>query len=133
MQGAARLHEFIIKVAHPLEEHASKVYFHLHVVCVSFVFLYFCSAHLLHRFPKTYPTNTYATFTIQQPIKGLSHEQVSKLSNAIHAEAKVRKGSEAVHDVSFPLSFSSKSALGLAYANREGVATALHSPCRSVK
>lgn len=39
MQGAARLHEFIIKVAHPLEEHASKVYFHLHVVCVSFVSL----------------------------------------------------------------------------------------------
>lgn len=133
MQGAARLHEFIIKVAHPLEEHASKVYFHLHVVCVSFVSLNICSAHLLHRFPKTYPTNTYATFTIQQPIKGLSHEQVSKLSNTIHAEAKVRKGSEAVHDVSLSLSSPSKSALGLAYANKEDVATALRSSWRLVK
>ena len=31
MEGAARLHEFIIKVCHPDPEHASKISLHLHV------------------------------------------------------------------------------------------------------
>ena len=31
MEGAARLHEFIIKVYHPDPEHASKISLHLHV------------------------------------------------------------------------------------------------------
>ena len=31
MEGAARLHEFIIKVYHPEPQHASKINLHLHV------------------------------------------------------------------------------------------------------
>ena len=31
MEGAARLHEFIIKVYHPDPQHASKINLHLHV------------------------------------------------------------------------------------------------------
>lgn len=52
MQGAVRLHEFIIKVAHPLEEHASQVYFHLHVVCVFFIHLVLLPSSYVVQFPE---------------------------------------------------------------------------------
>ncbi|TFY73054.1 hypothetical protein EWM64_g10958, partial [Hericium alpestre] len=80
-KGAAKLQEFIIRVAHPDAEHASKVSFNLHVI-----------------FPKTYPVHAYPTFTIQQP-KGLSPEDVTKLSAAVHGEVKVHHGTEMVFQI----------------------------------
>lgn len=55
---------------------------------------------LIHyRFPKTYPALACPTFTIQRPIVGLKPHEVTKLSNAIHAEAQKNKGSEIVFQV----------------------------------
>ncbi|KAI0066910.1 Serine/threonine-protein kinase [Artomyces pyxidatus] len=81
-KGAVKLPEFILKISHPETAHASKIYIHLHIT-----------------FPKTYPTNAYPTFTIQQPIKGLTNEQITKLSNRIHTEAKQSKGAEMVFHI----------------------------------
>ena len=53
------------------------------------------------RFPKTYPTLACPIFTIQQPIVGLKPHDLTKLSNAVHAEAQSSKGSEIVFQVSF--------------------------------
>ncbi|KAJ3758340.1 kinase-like domain-containing protein [Lentinula raphanica] len=50
-------------------------------------------------FPKTYPIKATPTFTIQKPINGLSNEQVTKLSHAIHAEAQSHRGSEMVMEI----------------------------------
>ncbi|THH28609.1 hypothetical protein EUX98_g5583 [Antrodiella citrinella] len=81
-KGAARLPEFIIRVHHPDEQYADRVCFDLHI-----------------RFPKTYPTLAYPTFTIQRPITGLKPYEVTKLSNAIHIEAQNNKGSEIVFQI----------------------------------
>ncbi|KDQ55382.1 hypothetical protein JAAARDRAFT_37399 [Jaapia argillacea MUCL 33604] len=81
-KGAARLPEFIIKVPHPDNTFASKVYFHLHV-----------------KLPKTYPSIACPIFTIQQPIRGLGPDHITKLSSAIHAEAQSSKGSEMVFQI----------------------------------
>ncbi|KAI0320013.1 hypothetical protein OF83DRAFT_1275377 [Amylostereum chailletii] len=81
-KGAVRLPEFKIKVPHPDDRHATKVYVHLHTI-----------------FPKTYPTNAYPTFSLQQPIQGLTSQQVSKLSHAIHAEVKQYMGTEMVFQI----------------------------------
>ncbi|KAI0051565.1 Serine/threonine-protein kinase [Auriscalpium vulgare] len=81
-KGAAKLPEFILKISHPDSQHAAKIYFHLHTI-----------------FPKTYPTNVYPTFTVQQPIKGLTNDQITKLSNAIHNEAKQFRGTEMVFQI----------------------------------
>ncbi|CAL1710511.1 unnamed protein product [Somion occarium] len=78
-KGAPRLPEFIIKVHHPDETYAEKIYFHLHT-----------------KFPKTYPALACPTFMIQQPIAGLKPNEVTKLSNAIHTEALRNKGTESV-------------------------------------
>ncbi|KAF5357563.1 hypothetical protein D9757_013021, partial [Collybiopsis confluens] len=48
----------IIRVPHLNPDLAQKICFNLHVI-----------------FPKTYPTKTNPTFTIQKPITGLSNEQ----------------------------------------------------------
>ncbi|KAJ3727200.1 kinase-like domain-containing protein [Lentinula guzmanii] len=81
-KGAARLPEFIIRVPHLNPDFANKIYFNLHVI-----------------FPKTYPIKTNPTFTIQKPINGLTNEQVTKLSHAIHAEAQSHRGSEMVMEI----------------------------------
>ncbi|KIK54868.1 hypothetical protein GYMLUDRAFT_206162 [Collybiopsis luxurians FD-317 M1] len=81
-KGAARLPEFIIRVPHLDPDLAHKICFNLHVI-----------------FPKTYPTKTNPTFTIQKPINGLSNEQITKLSHAIHAEAQNHRGSECVMEI----------------------------------
>lgn len=81
-KAAARLPEFIIKVPHSDPQHADKIYFNLHVIL-----------------PKTYPTNAYPTFTIQHPIKGLSTDQITKLSAAIHTEVKNHRGTEMVFQI----------------------------------
>jgi len=81
-KGAARLPEFILKITHPDTEHATKIYFHLHTI-----------------FPRTYPTNAYPIFTVQQPIKGIPDDYVTKLSNFIQAEARQSRGTEIVFQV----------------------------------
>ncbi|KAH9923827.1 uncharacterized protein B0H18DRAFT_1013542 [Fomitopsis serialis] len=81
-KGAPRLPEFIIKVSHPDPEHTDKIYFHLHT-----------------KFPKTYPTIACPTFTIQQPIHGLKTNDITQLSNTIHAEAQKQKGEEMVFQI----------------------------------
>ena len=53
------------------------------------------------RFPKTYPTLACPTFTIQQPIRGLNNDQITKLAQAIHSEAQKCRGSEMVFQVCF--------------------------------
>ncbi|KIJ97967.1 hypothetical protein K443DRAFT_104703 [Laccaria amethystina LaAM-08-1] len=78
-KGAGRLPEFIIKVPHPDPDHASKVNVQLHV-----------------KFPKTYPLLACPTFTLQKPAKGLTNEQLTKLSQAINGEAQKQRGSEMV-------------------------------------
>ncbi|KAF8839726.1 Serine/threonine-protein kinase [Paxillus ammoniavirescens] len=81
-KAAARLPEFIIKVVHPDPCHASKVYFHLHT-----------------KFPKTYPTLATPIFTVQKPIRGLSHDVEAALSKLVHAEAQKLRGSEMVFQI----------------------------------
>ncbi|KAJ4467716.1 kinase-like domain-containing protein [Lentinula edodes] len=81
-KGAARLPEFCIRVPHLNPDFAKKICFDLHVI-----------------FPKTYPIKTNPTFTIQKPINGLSNEQITKLSHAIHAEAQMHRGSEMVMEI----------------------------------
>ncbi|TFK47428.1 Serine/threonine-protein kinase [Heliocybe sulcata] len=81
-KGAPKQPEFILKVVHPDESHADKIYFHLHV-----------------KFPKTYPLLAYPIFTIQKPIQGLTSSHVTKLAQAIHAEAQNQKGSEMVFQI----------------------------------
>jgi hypothetical protein len=53
-----------------------------------------------YRFPKTYPTNAHPLFTIQQPIKGISDDCATRLSNFIQAEARQSRGTEIVFQVS---------------------------------
>ncbi|EKM74744.1 hypothetical protein AGABI1DRAFT_109872 [Agaricus bisporus var. burnettii JB137-S8] len=81
-KGAARVPEFIIKVRHPDSKHADKINFSLNV-----------------RLPKTYPTLACPTFTIQKPVKGLTNEQVTRLSNEITREAQKCRGSEMVFQI----------------------------------
>ncbi|KAH8096907.1 hypothetical protein BXZ70DRAFT_945142 [Cristinia sonorae] len=81
-KGATRVPEFIIRVHHPEEQYAARVCFDLHV-----------------RFPKTYPALSTPTFTIQRPIVGLKPHDITKLSNAIYAEAQSNKGNEIVFQI----------------------------------
>ncbi|KAI9457648.1 kinase-like domain-containing protein [Lactarius psammicola] len=81
-KGAARLPEFVLKITHPDTEHAAKIYFHLHTI-----------------FPRTYPANAHPIFAVQQPIKGISDDYVTKLSNFIRAEAQRSHGTEIVFQV----------------------------------
>ncbi|KAF9561509.1 other/PEK/GCN2 protein kinase [Agrocybe pediades] len=81
-QGAARLPEFIIRVCHPVPEHASKVNFNLHV-----------------KFPKTYPRLASPIFSIEKPTVGINDAQVSKLMHAINSEAQRLKGFEMVFSI----------------------------------
>ncbi|KAH7905298.1 kinase-like domain-containing protein [Hygrophoropsis aurantiaca] len=81
-KGAVRLPEFIVKVPHPDPSHAAKVYFHLHT-----------------KFPKTYPTLATPIFTIQKPIRGISFENETALTKAVHAEAQKLRGSEMVFQI----------------------------------
>ncbi|KAF9445879.1 Serine/threonine-protein kinase [Macrolepiota fuliginosa MF-IS2] len=81
-KGAAGVPEFIIRVYHPDPAHEMKINLHLNV-----------------RFPKTYPTLACPTFTIQKPIKGLTTEQVTRLSHAITREAQKCRGSEMVFQI----------------------------------
>ncbi|KAJ7186042.1 hypothetical protein C8R46DRAFT_937688 [Mycena filopes] len=76
-KGAPRLHEFTIRVPHPDPTHASRVTFNLHVV-----------------FPKTYPTKTAPTFSIEKPILGINGDHVASLLQAIQGEARGCKGAE---------------------------------------
>ena len=52
------------------------------------------------RFPRTYPTNTQPIFTVQQPIRGIPDDCITKLSNFIQAEARQSRGTEIVFQVS---------------------------------
>ncbi|KAI0746241.1 Serine/threonine-protein kinase [Daedaleopsis nitida] len=81
-KGAARLHEFTIRVTHPDPEHEKKIYLHLNT-----------------KFPRTYPNTAVPTFTIQQPIAGIRPDEITKLNHAIHSEALRRKGSEMVFEM----------------------------------
>jgi hypothetical protein len=53
-----------------------------------------------HRFPKTYPTNAHPLFAVQQPIKGISDDYITRLSSFIQAEARQSRGTEMVFQVS---------------------------------
>ncbi|KAI0029609.1 kinase-like domain-containing protein [Vararia minispora EC-137] len=79
-KGAARLHEFKIKVTHP--EQPAKIFFHLHTIL-----------------PKTYPQNAHPTFSVHQPIRGITTEQSNKLSHAIQAELRQYIGEEMVFQI----------------------------------
>ncbi|KAJ3517042.1 hypothetical protein NLJ89_g752 [Agrocybe chaxingu] len=81
-KGAARLHEFIIRVAHPEPDHASKISIHLHV-----------------KFPKTYPRLACPTFTIEKPIKGINDTQIMRLSQEVNSEAQRLRGFEMVFTI----------------------------------
>ncbi|KAG6328876.1 hypothetical protein ID866_10215, partial [Astraeus odoratus] len=81
-KGAARLPEFVIKVAHPDPCHAPKVFFHLRV-----------------KFPKTYPTLATPVFTVQKPIRGIPSDVETALSKLIHDEAQKLRGSEMVFQI----------------------------------
>ncbi|KAF9527861.1 other/PEK/GCN2 protein kinase [Crepidotus variabilis] len=81
-KGAATLHEFIINVAHPDPDYATKICLRLHV-----------------KFPKTYPRLACATFAIERPISGINDNQVSRLSHEINAEAQKLRGSEMVFTI----------------------------------
>ncbi|KAI5992946.1 kinase-like domain-containing protein [Pisolithus albus] len=81
-KAAARLPEFIIKVAHPDRDHASKVYFRLHV-----------------KFPKMYPRLATPIFTIQKPMRGITPDVETALAKVIHAEAQKLRGSEMVFEI----------------------------------
>ncbi|KAF8186819.1 hypothetical protein BJ912DRAFT_1022739 [Pholiota molesta] len=81
-KGAARLHEFIVRVSHPEPEHAARVSFDLHV-----------------KFPKTYPTLACPTFSIDKPLTGLTDAQASTLLRAINVEAQRFKGGEMVFEI----------------------------------
>ncbi|VDB92332.1 unnamed protein product [Peniophora sp. CBMAI 1063] len=80
-KGAARLHEFKIRISHPSAP--DKTYFCLHTT-----------------FPKTYPNHARASFAVQQPAKGLTPSQMTKLSQAINAEvAQSTIGEEMVFSI----------------------------------
>jgi len=53
-----------------------------------------------HRLPRTYPTNAHPIFTVQQPIRGIPDDRITKLSNFIQAEARQSRGTEIVFQVS---------------------------------
>ncbi|PIL33488.1 hypothetical protein GSI_04111 [Ganoderma sinense ZZ0214-1] len=76
---APRLPEFNIRVTYPDPDYAEKIYFHLHT-----------------KLPKTYFNNAPPIFTVQHPIVGLRHDEVSELAEAIHNEAQRKKGEEMV-------------------------------------
>ena len=102
-QDAARLPEFLIRVPHSDPNYASKIYFHLHTkwdperLARTFVVDFF----LKSRFPKTYPTIACPTFTIRDPSKGLTNDQITKLTLAVRAEAQKYRGSEMVFQVRY--------------------------------
>ncbi|KIL60768.1 hypothetical protein M378DRAFT_906708 [Amanita muscaria Koide BX008] len=79
-KGAGRLPEFIIRVGHP--DAAEKINLNLRV-----------------KFPKTYPSFAYALFTIDKPFRGITPDQVSKLTHGINIEAQKLKGSEMVFQI----------------------------------
>ena len=58
-----------------------------------------------HRFPRTYPTNAHPIFTVQQPIRGIPDDCITKLSNSIQAEARQSRGTVIVFQVSKPLNW----------------------------
>jgi hypothetical protein len=58
-----------------------------------------CVLFFIRSFPKTYPQNAHPTFSVHQPIKGLSSEQCTKLSHAILAEVRQYVGEEMVFQV----------------------------------
>lgn len=61
VQGAPRLPEFIIRVRHPDPDHASKIYFNLHVKCVQPLILPYAIADLVYQVPEDIPyvSSTY--------------------------------------------------------------------------
>ncbi|KDR70022.1 hypothetical protein GALMADRAFT_255390 [Galerina marginata CBS 339.88] len=81
-KGAARLHEFIIRVSHPEPAHASKISFNLRV-----------------KFPKTYPRLACPTFSIEKPIVGINDTQITRLLHEINSEAQKLKGFEMVFSI----------------------------------
>uniref|UniRef100_A0A0W0FQ29 non-specific serine/threonine protein kinase n=1 Tax=Moniliophthora roreri TaxID=221103 RepID=A0A0W0FQ29_MONRR len=81
-KGAARLIEFIINVTHPNPEYAKKIYFHLHIT-----------------FPKTYPTRQSPIYHIQEPIVGLSKNDLSRLAVVQQQVVKASRGSETVMEL----------------------------------
>lgn len=99
LEGAARLHEFIIKVYHPDPEHASKISLHLRVKWANPLSVQRNSHVFFLRFPKTYPNLAGPIFTLEKPIKGLSDAQVNKLSHEVNLEVQKLRGSEMVFTV----------------------------------
>ena len=102
MEGAARLHEFIIKVYHPDPQHASKINLHLHVKWATHLYFYLIWAlnpSPNPRFPKTYPNLAGPIFSLEKPITGLSDPQVTKLSHEVNLEVQKLRGSEMVFTV----------------------------------
>ncbi|KDQ25175.1 hypothetical protein PLEOSDRAFT_1066383 [Pleurotus ostreatus PC15] len=82
VQAATRLPEFIIKVSHP--SCPSKVNFQLNVKYV---------------LPRTYPAVASPTLAIQKPVYGLTHEQVTKLTQALHEEMQKHRGLEMIMEL----------------------------------
>ncbi|KIY67256.1 Serine/threonine-protein kinase [Cylindrobasidium torrendii FP15055 ss-10] len=78
-KGAVRGPEFTITVRH---SERANIRFDLNV-----------------KFPKTYPSKAYPTFTITKPIHGLDNDQVSQLSHAIQGQVQEHRGSEMVFQI----------------------------------
>ncbi|KAJ2913179.1 hypothetical protein MD484_g7237, partial [Candolleomyces efflorescens] len=79
-KGAARLHEFIIRITNP--DHPDKIIVDLHV-----------------KLPKTYPVLACPTFTLHKPAKGLTNDQVAKLQQVVNGEAQKQRGTEMVFTI----------------------------------
>ncbi|SJL11916.1 uncharacterized protein ARMOST_15330 [Armillaria ostoyae] len=77
-KGAASLPEITIRVRHP---ERANIGFDLNV-----------------KFPKTYPTLTYPNFTVQKP-RGLDHDQITKLNQALQNEVRASPRTEMVFQI----------------------------------
>lgn len=94
------LREFNIKISHPDPHHSSNVFVHLNTKCVRPLFISAFPLNVLSRFPKTYPEKACPIFTLQQPMKGLSSDRVTKLTHTINMESQKKRGAEMVLEVS---------------------------------
>ena len=98
LQGAPRLHEFVLRVRHRDDEFSSRIYFHLHIKYVSMLCREF-SDELCRRLPKTYPTLATPIFQIRQPLAGLKPPDIATLTRILNIEAQKLKGTESVFQV----------------------------------
>ncbi|KAF7297638.1 hypothetical protein MKEN_01386800 [Mycena kentingensis (nom. inval.)] len=81
-QGAAHLKGCTICVRHPNDAHRAKVLFHLQIIL-----------------PKSYPLKAIPMLNIEKPIVGIAPEQVARLKQVLHTEAKNSQGTELLFQI----------------------------------